>query len=180
VLDYRLLKNRAGLLLIGDYASLRELNEIIHDINGRSPLIREEDGAFLGLAYDARKAYERQREIQLPPEGYDEIGVRYGVEILWPVLLVQQRMLRVSLGYLDHSRRHQAITYGTVPSSETAAADAVGMSERQRKTAVRVANVPEADFEEQVESDTPPTVTKLAQQGKRKAVELGPVKPFRV
>ncbi|SIT51654.1 conserved hypothetical protein [Paraburkholderia piptadeniae] len=111
MLAYRLLKNHAGLLLIGDYASLRELHEIVHDVNERSPLISEEDGPFLGLAYDARKAYERQREILQPPEGEEEIGVRYGVEILWPVLLVQQRMLRVSLGYLDHSRRHQAITY---------------------------------------------------------------------
>jgi hypothetical protein len=111
VLAYRLLKNHAGLLLIGDYESLRELHEIVHDVNERSPLIHEEDGPFLGLAYDVRKAYEQQREILQPPEGYDEIGVRYGVEILWPVLLVQQRMLRVSLGYLDHSRWHQAITY---------------------------------------------------------------------
>jgi hypothetical protein len=111
VLAYRLLKNHAGILLMGDYVSLRELHEIVHDVNERSPLIREEDGPFLGLAYDVRKAYEQQREILQPPEGYEEIGVRYGVEILWPVLLVQQRMLRVSLGYLDHSRRHQAITY---------------------------------------------------------------------
>jgi hypothetical protein len=111
VLDYRLLKNHAGILLMGDYDSLRELHEIVRDVNERSPLIREEDGPFLGLAYDVRKAYEQQREILQPPEGYEEIGVRYGVEILWPVLLVQQRMLRVSLGYLDHSRRHQAITY---------------------------------------------------------------------
>src|SRR3546814_19045701 len=40
-----------------------------------------------------------------------EMGTRYGVQILWPVLLVQHRMLRVSLGYLDHAKRHQAITY---------------------------------------------------------------------
>src|SRR3546814_12585912 len=39
------------------------------------------------------------------------MGTRYGVQILWPVLLVQHRMLRVSLGYLDHAKRHQAITY---------------------------------------------------------------------
>ncbi|TBF29313.1 hypothetical protein [Rhizobium ruizarguesonis] len=38
------------------------------------------------------------------------------------------------------------------------AAEAAGMSERQAKTAVRVANVPAEEFERQVESDTPPTV----------------------
>lgn len=111
MLGYRLLKNHAGILLTGDHDSLHELHEIVHDVNERSPLLREEDGPFLGLAYDVRKAYERQREILQPPKGYEEIGVRYGVAILWPVLLVQHRMLRVSLGYLDHSRRHQAITY---------------------------------------------------------------------
>ncbi|KVE27405.1 hypothetical protein WS67_11560 [Burkholderia singularis] len=111
MLGYRLLKNHAGILLTGDYDSLNELHEIVHDVNERSPLLREEEGPFLGLAYDVRKAYEQQRESLQPPKSYEGIGVRYGVAILWPVLLVQQRMLRVSLGYLDHSRRHQAITY---------------------------------------------------------------------
>ncbi|MCR6627702.1 MAG: hypothetical protein NVV67_15995 [Pseudoxanthomonas sp.] len=111
MLSYQLLNNHAGLLLVGDYTSLRLLREIVHDVNERSPLITEEDGPFLGLAYDVRKAYEQQREILPPPQGYEEMGTRYGVQILWPVLLLQQRTLRVSLGYLDHSRRHQAITY---------------------------------------------------------------------
>lgn len=111
MLSYQLLKNQAGLLLVGDYTSLQWLHEVVHDVNERSPLIKEEDGPFLGLAYDVRKAYEQQREILPPPEGYEEMGTRYGVQILWPVLLLQQRMLRVSLGYLDHSKRHQAITY---------------------------------------------------------------------
>jgi hypothetical protein len=39
------------------------------------------------------------------------LGTRYGTQILWPVILVQQRVLRGSLAYLDHSRKHQAITY---------------------------------------------------------------------
>lgn len=111
MLSYQLLKNHAGILLIGDYTSLRLLHEVLHEINDRSPLIKEEDGPFLELAFDVRKAYEQQREVLPPPEHYEEIGTRYGVQILWPVLLLQQRMLRVSLGYLDHSKRHQAITY---------------------------------------------------------------------
>ena len=45
----------------------------------------------------------------------------------------------------------------------SAAAKKAGMSERQRKTALRVANVPKEQFEKQVESENPPTVTKLAQ-----------------
>jgi hypothetical protein len=34
---------------------------------------------------------------------------------------------------------------------------------------VRVTNVPADDFERQVESDTPPTVTKLADQGGKRS-----------
>lgn len=53
---------------------------------------------------------------------------------------------------------------GFAPTQRQAAADA-GMSERQQLTAVRVANVPADEFERQVESDRPPTVSQLAQQG---------------
>lgn len=38
------------------------------------------------------------------------------------------------------------------------AAEAAGMSKRQAVTAIRVANVPAAEFEKQVESPNPPTV----------------------
>jgi hypothetical protein len=44
-----------------------------------------------------------------------------------------------------------------------------GMSERQQVTAVRVANVPADQFEKAVESDEPPTVTKLAAMGTKPA-----------
>jgi hypothetical protein len=57
---------------------------------------------------------------------------------------------------------------GTVPSSRTAVADAAGLSERQRKTAARVANVPAAEFEAAVESDSPPTIGELAERGIQK------------
>ena len=53
-------------------------------------------------------------------------------------------------------------------SRENAAASA-GLSTHQAKQAIRVANVPSADFERQVESPKPPTVTALAEQGKKAA-----------
>lgn len=53
--------------------------------------------------------------------------------------------------------------------TRTDAARQAGMSERQQVTAIRVANVPAQEFERQVESDKPPTVTKLAEQGKKEA-----------
>lgn len=126
MLEYRLLKNHAGILLVGDYGSLSVLHEVIHDVNERSPLIRDIEGTFLGLAYDVRKAYERQREIIEPPEFCEEIGIRYGVKILWPVILLQHRMLRASLSFIDNSKRHQAITYALEAVIEAAIEDDFG------------------------------------------------------
>jgi hypothetical protein len=58
---------------------------------------------------------------------------------------------------------------GTVPQlGRTAVADAAGLSERQRKTAARVANVPADEFEAAVESDNPPTIEDLAECGTKK------------
>ena len=111
MLTYRLLKNCAGLLLTGDYETLNSLRNVIFDVNERSPLIANKEGAFLGLAYDVRKAYEGQRQKIKPPEGYPEIGPRFGVEILWPVLLWQCRTLRESMAFIDTSKRMQAHTY---------------------------------------------------------------------
>lgn len=49
--------------------------------------------------------------------------------------------------------------------SRKAAAEDAGLSARQAKTMIRVANVPQETFTEQIERDTPPTITSLAQQG---------------
>jgi hypothetical protein len=59
--------------------------------------------------------------------------------------------------------------------SQRAAAEAAGMSEHQQLQAVRVAKVPVEEFEEQVESEHPPTLTELAEQGKKTAPV--PIKP---
>lgn len=45
------------------------------------------------------------------------------------------------------------------------AAQSAGRSERQMKTANRVASIPADQFTGLVESDNPPTVTKLAEMG---------------
>jgi hypothetical protein len=63
-------------------------------------------------------------------------------------------------GLVQH---REAATHPTVTRVE--AATAAGLSDHQRKTALRVAAVPAADFDAQVESDHPPTVTQFASQG---------------
>lgn len=60
-------------------------------------------------------------------------------------------------------------TDGADTLSRKAAAEEAGMSERQQVTAIRVANVPADEFEEQVEGNNPPTVTALAKQGTKPA-----------
>jgi hypothetical protein len=58
---------------------------------------------------------------------------------------------------------------GAVPSLTRAqAAEAAGLSERQRKTALRVASVPFEEFERIIESVSPPTITELAERGTAK------------
>jgi hypothetical protein len=66
-----------------------------------------------------------------------------------------------------------------VGGSRTSAATDAGLSEHQRKTALRVANVPEDKFEAAVESAHPPTVTALAKQGQatKPILNLGGAKP---
>lgn len=51
---------------------------------------------------------------------------------------------------------------GTQPISQREAAERAGMSKHQEKQARRVAEVPEQEFEEQVESEDPPSITRLA------------------
>lgn len=54
---------------------------------------------------------------------------------------------------------------GDHPSLRDQAATAAGLSEHQRKTALRVNSVPREQFEQLIESDNPPTVTQLAELG---------------
>lgn len=111
MLTYKLLKNHAGILLCGDYQTLASLHEVIHDVNERSILVKNKEGTFLGLAYDVRKAYEGQRRKLEPPEECPEMGLRFGVEILWPVILFQARVLRASMGFIDTTKHQQAHVY---------------------------------------------------------------------
>jgi hypothetical protein len=54
-----------------------------------------------------------------------------------------------------------------VPIGRGKAAAEAGISPEQQRNAVRIARVPADEFERQVESDSPPTITALAQQGTR-------------
>lgn len=61
----------------------------------------------------------------------------------------------------------KAIGVGAGPITKSSAAADAGLSRRQKQTALRVANAP--DFEDELESDSPPTLTELANRGKKPA-----------
>ncbi|WP_062097273.1 hypothetical protein [Caulobacter sp. CCH5-E12] len=120
MLQFELLKNHAGIVLIGDYLTLLELHALVHRVNEECPYIRDKEGAFLGLAYDLRKAYELQRRVIAPPSHTPQMGPRYGVEILWPVLLFQARLLRQGLSWVPHRSGDQSLIYGLEEVIESA------------------------------------------------------------
>lgn len=65
------------------------------------------------------------------------------------------------------SDQYQSEGDHTLITRESAARDA-GMSKHQQVQAIRIANLPKENFEQQVESDNPPTLTQLASQGVKK------------
>jgi hypothetical protein len=111
MLDYELTRHGAGVRLWGDYGTLKRLHGVIHRLVEESHLIEEKDGFVLGLAYDIRKAYERQRSIREQPESTDNPGTQYGVEVVWPLLLIQAGLLRHAMTYLPTGNLEQAVMY---------------------------------------------------------------------
>lgn len=54
---------------------------------------------------------------------------------------------------------------GWIPGTRTEAAEAAGLSEHRKKTALRVANIPASEFDALVEGETPANLTALAARG---------------
>ena len=60
MLGYAQVRNHAGMMLVGDYETLRALHDVIHKVVKQSALFRKEEHGdhLLGLAYEVRKAFE--------------------------------------------------------------------------------------------------------------------------
>jgi hypothetical protein len=125
MLEFTLNKHHTGLTLWGDYRSLRQLHELIHTVVEGSVVIEDKEGFMLGLAYDVRKAQEGQRLKRKSKEGPEPL-ILYGVEILWPVILVQVGLLRHAMGFLPTSKRDHATMYDLEYVIEAAIDQAVG------------------------------------------------------
>lgn len=76
----------------------------------------------------------------------------------------QHTVAKVSAPSLSQTRKDAP----TFQPTRTQVAREAGMSKDQQVTAIRVARIPEPEFEAQVESETPPTITSLAEQGTNK------------
>lgn len=95
-------------------------------------------------------------------------------ETMWKLAKrIQARAYRRAgelLKQFDASGKRTDLQPGTLEGtklSQSEIAQQNGFSKKQQVTAVRLANVPDEQFDAQVESDNPPTITKLAEQGKR-------------
>ncbi len=102
-------KNNGGFVLWGDYWSLREMHTFCMDCAEKSPTL-EYEGLLVSLAYDIRKAYEKQREIDTASHFDEKIQI-YGVEQVWPTFAVQVALLRASLAFYDSTKLEQSIVY---------------------------------------------------------------------
>lgn len=113
MLNYNLTPKRAGIVLWGDFVTLRRLHEFIFRVIENSELIKNKESFVLGLAYDVRKAYEGQRRKSLSHEAFDQEDrcMRYGVEILWPILLAQIGLLRSAMAFMSTNKLDQSIMF---------------------------------------------------------------------
>lgn len=108
---FELTPNNGGIVLWGDTASLNELYELVHYIVDESPLIKNKDGFMLALAYDIRKAREGHRKTDEYLYDYSETYQLYGVELLWPLVLLQAAILRGSMSYIETDKAKLSIMY---------------------------------------------------------------------
>jgi hypothetical protein len=107
----------------------------------------------------ALASYARQAE--------DDTLEKYAVRIRSRAIKRAGQLLKQYDGRGAHRRTLGA--QGSIALTQREAAAAAGMSEHQQLQAVQIASVPEDQFDTQVESNEPPTLTELADQGKKPA-----------
>lgn len=137
MLSFKLTPHHTGFALWGDYATLHRLHAFVHEVVAESSIIEDEESFVLGLAYDVRKAFEGQRSESYTDQGRDQCRT-FGVEILWPVVLVQVAMLRHAMAFMQTSRLDQATMFelehvveSAVRSATPGTADAIIHQMRQ-------------------------------------------------
>ena len=110
MLEFTLNKHHTGLTLWGDYPALKCLYTLIHELVAQSRLIEDKEGFVLSLAYDVRKAMEGQRLKAWRQNLNDKTRI-YGVQLLWPLILIQIGLLREAMAFLPTTKREQATLF---------------------------------------------------------------------
>jgi hypothetical protein len=105
-------KYAAGIAIWGDYWDLHSLHGTIHELVENAQFFNEGiKETILGLAYDIRHAYQRDREEEsFGHDEYDKITYR-GVQILWPMVLFQVNALRLFASFQPTTKDQQANLY---------------------------------------------------------------------
>ncbi len=105
-------KHCAGIAIYGDWYDLKSVHACIHRLSG-SPCIDQglQKDHLLGLAYEFRKAYEKQREEKkFGFDEYDTVNYR-GFKYFWPYYLSQVAMLRRAAAFMTVTRSEQSTLY---------------------------------------------------------------------
>lgn len=102
-------KRNGGFVLWGSDADFRALHSFVMGVSEHSSVL-DAEGLTIALAYDLRKAYEGQREIDRKQIGNDTLTL-YGVEQVWPTFITQVALLRTGLGYCPSSKEQQGNMY---------------------------------------------------------------------
>ena len=124
MLNYELTPNHTGFVLWGDYATLKKLQEFVYKVVEESILIEDKEGFILGLAYDARKAFQGERRESHVDNDGDQNKI-FGVEVLWPVILIQVGVLRHAMAFMICNRLDQATMFELEHVVELAARAAI-------------------------------------------------------
>jgi len=105
-------KHGGGITLWGDVWDLRQAQQVIYDLAGEQcPLWRgEQSNIVLGLAYDIRHAHEGQRKKDTQILFEEEKAI-YGVDVLWPTVLLQLALMRRAAGFMPTDAYTQATLY---------------------------------------------------------------------
>lgn len=118
-------KSGTGIAILGDYADLVTLYQLVHtmatSLSEENEHQKGRHQLLMNFAYEIRKAYQEHRLTEkveyLDGKTYDY----YGFQLVWTDILVFTNVLRERAGYLTTSKLQQSILYLLEHVIETAA-----------------------------------------------------------
>lgn len=99
-------KKGTGLALFGHADDLENLHETIYFLCGGSEGELDKNVHALSVAYEIRKAFERQREV-LESDSGEQVGTRF----VWPHIVFYTAFFRQLAAYRPTNKEHQSNIY---------------------------------------------------------------------